>query len=72
MHVVLRCVWLRKGREREGERGGGEGERLTFSLEGWVRESSRGLDSGGGLPTSGDRLGFLPTPGYKGAKTVHE
>ena len=54
-------------RDRDRERG-----RLTFSLEGWVRESSRGLDGGGGLPMSEDRLGFLATPGYKRANSVHE
>ena len=48
-----------EGRERERGREG----KLTLSLEGWVRESSRGLEDGGGLPTSGDRLGFLATPG---------
>ena len=60
----------RGGKERERERERERG-RLTLSLEGWVRESSRGLDGGGGLPTSEDRLGFLATPGYRRAKTVY-
>ena len=29
-----------------------------------MRESSKGLLGGGGLPTSEDRRGFLATPGY--------
>ena len=54
----------RRERERERER------ELTFILEGWLRESSRGLLGGGGLPTSEDRLGFLATPGYMEKETV--
>ena len=70
-NVMFTCLKERRererARERERERERERG-RLTFSLEGWVRESSRGLDGGGGLPTSEDRLGFLATPGYRRAK----